>query len=210
MDRFETWLSSKLPERICSGFFQDATFTEKFDCLLEPEGWIYIWGWRMRSAEFLCLLPSSGEMKIIWCSWGLTYNPRCAGSQGLGYLSLYILEELRRISEDWRASRLLGDRECQHTALDLALYCHWKANFSISPRNSSFMGLFTMEKVRWYLQELKFLLKMRWSEAKRDPGFFLQCSPLISVEVTASYQKLQLNFFRTVLPPFCILCCIKK
>lgn len=139
----------------------------------------------MRSAECLCLLPSSGDMKIVWHSWGL--SPRCAGCQGLGYLSLYILEGLKRISEDWRAARLLGDQGSQHTALKLALHCQWEANCSTSPCNSSFMGLlFTMEKIRWLLQELKFLLKMKWTEAERDPGFFLPCSLLISVKVTVS------------------------
>lgn len=152
---------------------------------LEPESWIYHWGWRMRSAECLCLLPSSAEIKIVWHSWGLSH--RCAGCQGLGYLSFYVLEELKRISEDWRTARLLGDQECEHTALELVLHCHWEENCSTSPCNSSFMDLlFTMEKVRWYLQELKFFLQMRWSEAERDPGFFLPHSLLISVKVTAS------------------------
>lgn len=109
------------------------------------------WGRRM-SAECLCLLPSSGEMKIVWHSWGLSHSPRCAGCQGLGYLSLYVLEELKRFSKDWRAARLLGNQECQHTALELALHCYWQENCSTSPYNGRFMGLpFTMEKVRWYL-----------------------------------------------------------
>lgn len=147
MEIFETWQSSKLPERIWS-----LKVGHTLLGLEDEECWVPV-----SSA-------SSAEMKVVWHSWGL--SPRGAGCAGLGYLSLYTLEELKRISEDWRAARLLGDQECQHTALELDLHCHWEANCSTSPCNRSFMGLLsTLEKTRWYLQELKFLLKMRWSEA---------------------------------------------
>lgn len=137
-----------------------------------------------------------------------TQSQMCRLSR-FGLFEFIHLKKLKRISEDWKAARLLGNQECQHTALEMALRCHWEANCSTSPCNSDFMGLFTMEKVRWYLQELKFLLKMRWSEAERDSSFFLPCS-LLKWQLHAVYQKHQLNFFLTVLPPSCILSSIKK
>lgn len=32
---------------------------------LEPEDWKCGWGWRMGSAEYLCILPSSAKIKVV-------------------------------------------------------------------------------------------------------------------------------------------------
>lgn len=32
---------------------------------LEPEDWKCSWGWRMGSAEYLCILPSSAKIKVV-------------------------------------------------------------------------------------------------------------------------------------------------
>lgn len=106
MDRFETWLSSKLPEGICGWFFQDVAFTEELD--LSSAAWTLDIQLGLDNEE--CWVPVSSAI-LRWHEDSLAFMRTQSKMCRLSRFGLFEFIHLRRTEKNlWGVWGLKGSK----------------------------------------------------------------------------------------------------